>query len=99
MRQPYHLSYPSLIRDGGEIYMLPEAHRSGKLTLYRAERFPDRWAPAADIGFPRHRRQCHPARWSVVDVLQPARSRPARHARTARRLCRGADGTVAAARR
>ncbi len=52
LRRPYHLSYPALIRDGGEIYMLPEAHRSGKLTLYRAERFPDRWAPAADFDFP-----------------------------------------------
>ncbi len=49
LRTPFHLSYPFLIRDGGEIYMLPEAHRSGKLTLYRAERFPDRWAPVATL--------------------------------------------------
>lgn len=44
---PYHLSYPTLLREDGEIYMLPEAHRSGKLTLYRAVRFPDRWEEAA----------------------------------------------------
>ncbi|MEI9905405.1 MAG: hypothetical protein WDN06_16765 [Asticcacaulis sp.] len=47
LREPFHLSYPLLIRDGGDIYMLPEAHRSGRLTLYRAERFPDLWRPAA----------------------------------------------------
>lgn len=44
--RPFHLSYPYLIRDGGELYMLPEAHRSGALTLYRCTRFPDQWAPA-----------------------------------------------------
>lgn len=49
LRKPFHLSYPYLIREGGEIYMLPEAHRSGTLTLYRAERFPDRWTPAATL--------------------------------------------------
>ncbi|HVZ29741.1 MAG TPA: hypothetical protein VG839_05070 [Asticcacaulis sp.] len=49
LRQPFHLSYPSLIEDGGDIYMLPEASRSGKLTLYRAERFPDRWQPVANL--------------------------------------------------
>ena len=57
LREPFHLSYPGLIRyagkkgagknGDGQIYMLPEGHRSGKLTVYRAERFPDRWVPAA----------------------------------------------------
>lgn len=42
---PFHLSYPFLIEEGGELYMLPEAHKSGVLTLYRCERFPDRWVP------------------------------------------------------
>jgi hypothetical protein len=49
LRQPYHLSYPQLIRHQGEIYMLPEAHQSGRLTLYRAEVFPAKWTPAADL--------------------------------------------------
>lgn len=49
LRQPFHLSYPSLIEDGGDIHMLPEASRSGKLSLYRAERFPDQWQPVADL--------------------------------------------------
>ena len=43
--EPFHLSYPGLIENDGELYMLPEGHKSGVLTLYRCERFPDRWAP------------------------------------------------------
>lgn len=42
---PFHLSYPSLIEDDGVLYMLPEGYKSGALTLYRCERFPDRWTP------------------------------------------------------
>ncbi|MDX2143447.1 MAG: hypothetical protein SFV19_08835 [Rhodospirillaceae bacterium] len=46
---PFHLSYPFLIEDGGEVFMLPEAHRSGKLTLYRAKAFPDGWERVCDL--------------------------------------------------
>jgi hypothetical protein len=46
---PWHLSYPYVFEGDGEVWMLPEAHRSGRLTLYRAAAFPDRWEPAADI--------------------------------------------------
>jgi hypothetical protein len=42
-----HLSYPCLIEDGGAIYCLPENAASGRVTLLRAERFPDRFEPAA----------------------------------------------------
>lgn len=45
----YHVSYPFIIEHGGEIYMLPEAHQSGKLTLYRAHNFPDQWQPVCDL--------------------------------------------------
>ena len=44
-----HLSYPYIIPHAGEIYMLPEAYRTGKLTLYRAARFPDQWVKATDL--------------------------------------------------
>lgn len=46
LQTPHHLSYPFLIRDADAIYLLPEAHRSGRLTLYRAEQFPHRWQEA-----------------------------------------------------
>ena len=49
LRQPWHLSYPILIEADGETYMLPEAHKSGGLTLYRAARFPLGWEPVASI--------------------------------------------------
>lgn len=49
LAEPFHLSYPSLIEEGGELYMLPEAHKSGALTLYRCTRFPDRWEPAQEL--------------------------------------------------
>ena len=49
LAEPWHLSYPFLIEDGVETYMLPEAFRSGTLTLYRAVEFPSRWEPAARI--------------------------------------------------
>lgn len=49
LRAPWHLSYPALIEADGAIYMLPEAHRSGALTLYRATNFPTGWEAAAQI--------------------------------------------------
>ncbi|HET6970425.1 MAG TPA: hypothetical protein VFH92_04815 [Phenylobacterium sp.] len=49
LREPWHLSYPFVFEAEGETWMLPEAFRSGGLTLYRAEAFPDRWVPAAKI--------------------------------------------------
>lgn len=47
LKEAWHLSYPFIIETDGETYMLPEAHKSGRLTLYRAEAFPTRWVPAA----------------------------------------------------
>lgn len=49
LRAAHHLSYPFLIEDGGEVFMLPEAHRSGKLTLYRARAFPNEWERVCDL--------------------------------------------------
>jgi hypothetical protein len=47
LEEPFHLSYPQVFERDGAVWMLPEASASGRLTLYRAERFPDRWARAA----------------------------------------------------
>lgn len=49
LKMPFHLSYPQIIADNGNIYMLPEAHQSGKLTLYRATHFPHSWEAVATI--------------------------------------------------
>jgi hypothetical protein len=47
LEEPFHLSYPQVFARDGDIWMLPEASASGQLTLYRAERFPDRWTAEA----------------------------------------------------
>ena len=49
LREPWHLSYPQVFEADGEVWMAPEAHRSGALTLYRAARFPDVWEPAVRL--------------------------------------------------
>jgi len=47
LEEPFHLSYPQIFARDGAVWMLPEASASNRLTLYRAERFPDRWLPEA----------------------------------------------------
>ncbi len=42
--EPYHLSYPSLVRYDGELLCIPEAGESGAITAYAARDFPDEWA-------------------------------------------------------
>nr|WP_246495489.1 hypothetical protein [Ameyamaea chiangmaiensis] len=52
LREAWHLSYPVVIEDAGEIWMLPESFRSGRLRLYRATRFPDAWEAVEAFAFP-----------------------------------------------
>lgn len=47
LEERYHLSYPQVFERDGAIWMLPEASASGRLTLYRAVDFPDRWLAEA----------------------------------------------------
>ena len=49
LRAPWHLSYPNVFEAEGETWMLPEASRSGTLTLYRAADFPKCWERTGDI--------------------------------------------------
>jgi hypothetical protein len=49
LSEPWHLSYPLVFEAEGETWMLPEAHRSNTLTLYRAADFPARWERAHRI--------------------------------------------------
>lgn len=52
LAEPWHLSYPVVFRHDGAFWMLPEAHRSGTLSLYRAAHFPDRWEKIDHFSFP-----------------------------------------------
>ncbi len=49
LKKPWHLSYPFVFEAEGEAWMLPEAHKSGTLTLYRARAFPSDWEPVCDL--------------------------------------------------
>ena len=54
LTEPWHLSYPQVFEADGVWWMLPEAYRSGALTLYRADSPADAWRAACrlDIGQP-----------------------------------------------
>lgn len=43
LRRPYHLSYPFLLEEGGEIYMIPETKGNRTVEMYRAAQFPEAW--------------------------------------------------------
>jgi hypothetical protein len=43
LERDYHLSYPFLLQEGGELYMIPETAHNRAIELYRCVRFPDRW--------------------------------------------------------
>jgi hypothetical protein len=44
LREPFHLSYPSVFKWNDHWLMIPETFEAGALRLYRAEKFPTRWA-------------------------------------------------------
>jgi hypothetical protein len=43
LRRPYHLSYPFLFEEDGQIYMIPETKGNRTVELYRATNFPNEW--------------------------------------------------------
>ena len=43
LQQPYHLSYPFIFEQDGELYMIPESAAHRTIELYRCTHFPDRW--------------------------------------------------------
>lgn len=47
LRSPHHLSWPFLVEEGGELFLVPECSASGRIQLYRAAPFPDRFEPDA----------------------------------------------------
>lgn len=49
LEEPWHLSYPFLIEDGGQIYMIPESSANRSVDLYRADPFPSRWVKEATL--------------------------------------------------
>lgn len=42
--EPFHLSYPHVFKWDNEYYMIPEAHQTSSVRLYKAINFPTKWA-------------------------------------------------------
>jgi hypothetical protein len=40
---PYHLSYPFIFEEEGEIYMMPETNANNRLEIYKCAKFPNKW--------------------------------------------------------
>ena len=43
LERPYHISFPFLVEDQGEVYMIPETGDNQRIELYHATKFPDEW--------------------------------------------------------
>lgn len=43
LEEPWHLSYPFLIEDGGELWMIPESFGNNDVALYKCIEFPGKW--------------------------------------------------------
>jgi len=43
LEKDYHLSYPMIIEEDGQIYMLPETKQNGTIELYKCVKFPSEW--------------------------------------------------------
>lgn len=47
LEEPYHLSYPFVFEQDGQIWMIPESGEAKNICLYRAVEFPYRWTREA----------------------------------------------------
>ena len=49
LREPFHLSYPFVMAQGDDIYMIPETRQADAVRLYRAEQFPHAWRCVGEL--------------------------------------------------
>lgn len=49
LEEPWHLSYPFVMEDEGQLWMVPESSLSGSVPLYRCIEFPLRWERAGTL--------------------------------------------------
>jgi hypothetical protein len=80
LREPWHLSYPFVFESGDTVWMLPEAYRSGRLSLYRATEFPWHWQREPHFIFPEAAIDAVPIRtkdgwWMLYTPPEPRRYR------------------------
>jgi len=46
---PFHMSYPYLIKHQGQIYCIPETSEAQEVSIYKAEKFPNKWTKVATL--------------------------------------------------
>ena len=82
LARPFHLSYPFLVEQDGEVFMIPESQRNNEIALYRARQFPDDWVretallpglPGAEASVLRHE-----GRWWMFFTLVGPQARDQR---------------------
>ncbi len=49
IEEDFHMSYPFLLEDAGELYMCPETHEAAAVRIYRCVEFPLKWELADSI--------------------------------------------------
>jgi hypothetical protein len=49
LEEPFHLSYPFVFEDEGELWMIPESSAAKQVIAYRCKRFPDQWERHATL--------------------------------------------------
>lgn len=92
LARTFHLSYPFLVEDGNEVFMIPESQRHGEIALYRARKFPGGWVretpllrgvPGAEASVIHHRDRW----WMFFTIVGPkARDQRELHVAHAPRL-------------
>ncbi len=92
LARPFHLSYPYLVEQDGEVFMIPESQRNNEVALYRARQFPDDWVRETALlpGLPGAEASVlqHEGRWWMFFTLVGPQARDQRelHAAYADRL-------------
>lgn len=72
--EPFHLSYPYVFEDHGEIYMIPETRQAGAIRLYKADPFPTGWKFEKELvrgSFADSSIFRHDGRWWIFSVQGP----------------------------
>jgi hypothetical protein len=49
LAEEFHLSYPHVLADGDEVYIVPESFQANSVRLYRARRFPYEWQCVGEL--------------------------------------------------
>ena len=54
LKEDFHLSYPNIFCENGEIYMIPETGEDFSVRLYKAEKFPNVWSVKKILNYGKH---------------------------------------------